>query len=953
MAQSKTTNSKTKSGGRDSAKKAPAKSARASKTKEEKAREKAEEQLLAAQLQENLRRKKQIKDNIAAVAFISVGVFFIVSLYTNSTGSVGAALQGVLNGLFGRAVSLVIGVFLALFGILIFARKTAFLTLRTWLSIAALFISAACLSASREADALLAMTDVRFREFYATGVDSGGLVGNSLCLLLLRAVGKTGLYLICAVLILVSVMFILNTPISAFFDDILLKAEARRRAREEKAAAEAEGRQLTIDVPKNVPIVPEVIAPDDEPVFASSLSELEPVGEQKAPEEELPVFKLPKDEPARLSRSEARAETRGTAASGMLNDEGDPMPPFDLFDSDRDGITDNQKNILMMVRSDSLFDEKPKPRSNFGLNGDSLIQTERPSIAAPEKTGPEPGSFEDIFGVTGPVGKGASAKSSSGKGLGDEGASPAPQAEAADQAAAGGSGSAKAASASASGASETSVKKPAEPSYKFPPITLLGKNSSVVGGANGNLWDQAELLESTLASFGVSAKVIDVVRGPAVTRFEVQPATGVKVQRIVALQDDLALNLRAKSLRIEAPIPGKAAVGVEISNEKINTVYLREILEAKEFKTAKSKISVGLGRSVAGEPVVANLKDMPHLLIAGATGSGKSVCINSILISLLYKATPKEVNMILIDPKVVELSVYNGIPHLIGNVVTDPAKASQVLNWAVAEMDKRYDKFASESVRDLQSYNETVRMNGEEEKVMPQMIIVIDELADLMMTAKKQVETSIARIAQKARAAGMYLIIATQRPSTDIITGVIKANIPSRIAFAVANHVDSGTILDMSGAEKLLGKGDMLYYPQGVSKPLRVQGCYVSDEEVKSVIEYVKGSGKPSESTGYEAEISSVLASTGQPTAENAGSDGDELLEEAIEAVIKARQASVSSLQRRFRIGYNRSARLIDLMEEMGVVGPADGARPRKVLWDQAMLENYINGPDDEVPEEI
>ncbi|MBQ4372137.1 MAG: DNA translocase FtsK 4TM domain-containing protein, partial [Firmicutes bacterium] len=498
MAQSKTTNSKTKSGGRDSAKKAPAKSARASKTKEEKAREKAEEQLLAAQLQENLRRKKQIKDNIAAVAFISVGVFFIVSLYTNSTGSVGAALQGVLNGLFGRAVSLVIGVFLALFGILIFARKTAFLTLRTWLSIAALFISAACLSASREADVLLAMTDVRFREFYATGVDSGGLVGNSLCLLLLRAVGKTGLYLICAVLILVSVMFILNTPISAFFDDILLKAEARRRAREEKAAAEAEGRQLTIDVPKNVPIVPEVIAPDDEPVFASSLSELEPVGEQKAPEEELPVFKLPKDEPARPSRSEARE----SAASGMLSDEGDPMPPFDLFDSDGDGITDNQKNILMMVRSDSLFDDKPKPRSNFGLNGDSLIQTERPSIAAPEKTGPEPGSFEDIFGVSEPVGKGASAKSSSGKGLGDEGASPAPQAEAADQAAAGGSGSAKAASASASGASDTPAKKASEPSYKFPPITLLGKNSSVVGGANGNLWDQAELLESTLASFG-------------------------------------------------------------------------------------------------------------------------------------------------------------------------------------------------------------------------------------------------------------------------------------------------------------------------------------------------------------------------------------------------------------------------------------------------------------------
>ena len=910
-------NSKTKAAGKASS----AKTAAAKKTKDEKQREKAEEKLLAEQYQENLRRKKQIRDNIAAVIFIVIGIFFIVSLYTNSTGAVGSVVKTVLSGLFGRFVSPIIGAFFVLFGILIFAKKTAFLTFRTLISIVLLFVSASCIVAARDASVLMKLVDVRFRDFYTTGVDGGGFIGCSLSYLLLKAVGKTGLYLICIALILVSLMFILNTPISSFFDNLKLKAQAAKKAREERLAAEAEGRQLEIEVPKNVPIIPEVIAPeDDEPVFASSLSEIEPIGEAaekpeaKAPEDDLPVFRFTKEDIG--IRSNAPVYDEFGNEMGLQN-----QPQS----ADYGDISDNQKNILDMLKDEHLFDEAPRQSGSFGLNGDSLIQSGR---GLPGGTDEEPAEASTEASAA------AEEKPSSG----------------ADSSGRGDDKQAVADFAPAAAAAKPTAKKK---SYRFPPINLLRKNSSVVGGANGDLSAQSRLLEDTLKSFGVSAKVVDVVRGPAVTRFEVQPATGVKVSSIVHLQDDLALNLRAKSLRMEAPIPGKAAVGVEISNEAINTVYLREILESKEFKTSKSKISVGLGRSVAGEPVIVNLKDMPHLLIAGATGSGKSVCINSIIISLLYKADPSEVKLILIDPKVVELSMYNGIPHLITPVVTDPAKASAALSWAVKEMNDRYDKFAGEGVRDLQSFNESVLANGEDDRVMPQMVIIIDELADLVMAAKNQVEDSICRIAQKARAAGMHLIIATQRPSVDVITGVIKANVPSRIAFSVSSQVDSRTILDMQGAEKLLGKGDMLYYPTGISKPLRVQGCYVSDDEVKSVIDFVKNSSSSDQESRYTSEISDAMNSTGAAAAEADQSGEDELLTDAIETVVRAEQASVSMLQRRFRIGYNRAARLIDIMEERGIVGPADGARPRKVNMTIAQFEELASGQDREVPEEI
>lgn len=476
--------------------------------------------------------------------------------------------------------------------------------------------------------------------------------------------------------------------------------------------------------------------------------------------------------------------------------------------------------------------------------------------------------------------------------------------------------------------------------YKLPSIEILKKIKVADSGAgNAQLKAKAEKLEQTLQNFNVNAKVIQVTQGPAITRYEIQPNTGVKVNSIVRLADDIALNLEARSIRMEAPIPGKAAVGIEVENERVNLVSIRELIESKEFKNSKSKISFVVGKDIGGNPIISDLKSMPHLLIAGSTGSGKSVAINSIIISMLYKAKPDEVKFVLIDPKVVELGGYNGIPHLLIPVVTEPSKAAAALNWAVAEMTNRYKKFAEESVRDLESYNEVKKEKGEKENLLPQIVIIIDELADLMMAAPSQVEESICRLAQMARAAGMHLIVATQRPSVDIITGVIKANIPSRIAFAVSSQFDSRTILDMGGAEKLVGKGDMLFNPLGMAKPIRVQGTYVSDAEVNGVINYLKNQGLEAE---YSTDVINTIEKANLSGSDDSDND-DQLLAEAIEVVVKAEQASVSMIQRRFRVGYNRAARMIDMMEARGIIGPADGSRPRSVLINESELAEMKN----------
>ena len=481
-----------------------------------------------------------------------------------------------------------------------------------------------------------------------------------------------------------------------------------------------------------------------------------------------------------------------------------------------------------------------------------------------------------------------------------------------------------------------------EDNYIFPPIKLLSKmeKKTLKGGAR-SLQETAAKLQKTLYSFGVQAKVENVSVGPAITRYELKPAEGVRVSKIANLADDIALNLAAETIRIEAPIPGKQAVGIEVPNKEKEMVPLRDVIESEEFANNKSKLSVALGKDVAGNVVIGNIAKMPHVLIAGSTGSGKSVCINTIITSIVYNAKPSEVKLVMVDPKVVELSVYNGIPHLLIPVVTDPKKAAGALAWAVQEMDNRYNLFAEKGVRDLKGYNSAVEKDGDAGK-LPQIVIIIDELADLMMVAAKDVEESICRLAQKARAAGMHLVIATQRPSVDVITGLIKANVPSRIAFAVSSQVDSRTILDQVGAEKLLGKGDMLFFPAGEAKPMRVQGAFVSDEEVESIVQFIKQNGTATysedilESIENSNKTDKEKAQEGEAGAED---DIDPFLNEAIKTVVETGQASTSFIQRRFKVGYARAGRIIDQMEERGVISGYQGSKPREVLWTVERLQ--------------
>ena len=473
-------------------------------------------------------------------------------------------------------------------------------------------------------------------------------------------------------------------------------------------------------------------------------------------------------------------------------------------------------------------------------------------------------------------------------------------------------------------------------SYQLPPLEILDTpKASDPSTYQKDIMDQCAVLEQTLADFKVRARVVAVTRGPSVTRFELEPAAGVKVSSVVNLADDIALRLAAPGVRIEAPIPGKSAIGIEAPNTKNDPVCFREVVEAGSVRNAKEHLCIGLGKDISGDIISADLAKMPHLLVAGSTGSGKSVCINTIIAGLLYRATPDEVKLILVDPKVVELSNYNGIPHLLTPVVTEPKKAASALHWAVAEMERRYKAFADSRVRDIKTYN------AQADEKMPYIVIIIDELSDLMMVAKVDVEDAILRLAQKARAAGIHLILATQRPSVDVITGIVKANIPSRIAFAVSSQTDSRTIIDMGGAEKLLGKGDMLFYPMGYNKPVRVQGAFVSDDELNKIVDFIIKQSIP---VNYSEEVTEqeLECDTKGHNAEDAGSNApaeDELFEDALSLVLDMGQASSSMLQRRFRIGYTRAARLVDTMEELGIVGQSVGSKPREVIMSRKEAE--------------
>ena len=496
--------------------------------------------------------------------------------------------------------------------------------------------------------------------------------------------------------------------------------------------------------------------------------------------------------------------------------------------------------------------------------------------------------------------------------------------------------------------------EPEKPSYVFPPISLLAPvKAEDTRSINSELESTGNRLVEVLSSFGVEAKIINISRGPAVTRYELKPSAGVKISKITNLSDDIALNLASSGIRIEAPIPNKSAVGIEVPNKSTSVVNVREIIDSPAFENSKSKLTIALGKDIAGSITVTDISKMPHGLIAGATGSGKSVCINSIIISLLYNATPEEVKLLLIDPKVVELGIYNGIPHLLVPVVTDPRKAAGSLGWAVQEMEHRYKLFAENDVRSIDGYNELAEMREDLAK-MPRIVIIIDELADLMMTAPGDVESSIMRITQKARAAGIHLIVATQRPSVDVVTGLIKANIPTRVAFAVSSQIDSRTILDVGGAEKLMGRGDMLFCPYGANKPLRIQGCYVSDSEVEAVVGFIKKSQKSdySEEVAMEIErlaVESKNAKGGnkQEDSDN-GDDSDPELNRAIEVVVEAGHASTSLLQKRLKLGYARASRIIDQMEARGIVEGYKGSKPRNVLISRDQLNEMKMRSDDE-----
>ncbi len=829
-------------------------------------------------MQEKRKADKRVIDEIWGVIFIAIGIFLFAAVQFHAAGELGNTIGDVLKGVFGL-IGLVVPWYLMAFGALTFANKTVHISVYS-VSLCFLILLMMCLlNSGRFIDE--GNLVFQFAEFYDKGVtlENGGFFGMTVGTFLVKTIGMVGLYIFSSVCIIISLLLLINTPVSRGIEAIKNKSEERKLVREKlQQEKEAEAQNIEEQLKLYLPTEP-TLTPDPKPEPKPDVRIVNPYDEKK-PE-----------------------TTSATTKAGG--------------------------NILRYMRDDKLFGKKTNPEAGYGLDGTP-------------KTPPATG-----YGLDG------TPKTPPATGFGLDGYVPAKPMEKTQeltdmQAVEMPAGvmqkdpeqklSKKEASSITLDPNEIAAVKTSK-KYKKPPISLLNRpKAQGNSNLNSSLKQKAAKLEETLHNFKVDARVVQVTQGPAVTRYEIQPNIGVKVSKIVNLADDIALNLEAKSIRIEAPIPGKAAVGIEIENENINMVTLREIIDSQAFKDAKSKITFAVGKDIAGNAIVADLKSMPHLLIAGSTGSGKSVCINSIITSILYKADPEEVKLVLIDPKVVELGNYNGIPHLLIPVVTEPTKAAAALNWAVAEMTDRYKKFAEAQVRDLESYNNTMRIQGEEEEIMPQIVIIIDELADLMMAAPSQVEESICRLAQMARAAGMHLIVATQRPSVDVITGVIKANIPSRIAFAVSSQFDSRTILDMSGAEKLVGKGDMLFKPLGTGIPVRVQGTFVSDGEVHNVIEHVKGQV---EEVTYSGDVLHTIEKGNLP--EGKDDDGDELLAEAIECVVAAGQASVSMLQRRFRIGYNRAARIVDMMEARGIVGPQDGSRPRQVLMTEEELEQLKN----------
>lgn len=888
----------------------------------------------------------RLKDEITAVILVALGIFLIVSVMTTATGKFGSVLSQVLKGLFGIG-AYVLPFYIIVYALLVLMNRMARINARSIFFLVLMYIDLVTIHSVRFASVTAPqfhMEYVKGMYLMGTSLDSAGVVGMIIGWLAVKGIGKVGLVIVGVAILVISLMLLVNTPISSFLDRRREKKYQNALVREaEWEAAEAE---------------------------AQTIREMkEKLKEDQAPEEKTSGRGSRKKKNSLLEEAEKRREPHVEPAEedefGQLR-----IKSTDLFQNDygqvdlpETPLSENKQQILEYMKDDHLFEPSDSDAREADLQGMfSYDEYERKESEPIEEWGKTVFSEEDTFDFA----ASAQRKGSAGAGvemrdgISDSAEDPSDRYNAGEK----GEKAVKAESAEgvqkdalpqkmtkkeasaviAAGAAEVASQAnqvPEKRQYKLPPLSLLNKAKKTENrNQRAELAKKAQKLENVLHDFGVSARVIDVKKGPAVTRYEIQPDTGVKVNSIVRLTDDIALNLEAKSLRIEAPIPGKAAVGIEVENENTSVVTLREMIESESFQKAESKISFVVGEDIAGNSIVGDLKSMPHLLIAGSTGSGKSVCINSIIMSMLYKSTPDEVKFILIDPKVVELGNYNGIPHMLIPVITDPSKAAAALAWAVQEMNDRYRKFAESSVRDLKSYNTRMKREEHPEAVLPQIVIIIDELADLMMAAPSQVEEAICRLAQLARAAGMHLIVATQRPSVDIVTGLIKANIPSRIAFAVSSQFDSRTILDRAGAEKLVGKGDMLFNPIGKAQPERLQGPFVTDDEVNAVIDFWKAQAEESEAPNR------ILESINTAKIDVSNDDEeDELLNDAIELVVNAEQASASMLQRRFRIGYNRAGRLVDIMEARGIIGPSEGSKPRRVLVSK---EEYYGIPEEE-----
>lgn len=931
----------------------------AKKGTESKARARVQE------IQAERKADKRVIDEIWAIIAIAIGIFLIIATFSGGAGQFGFLIGNGLKGILGY-IAYIFPFYIILYGVLLFAKKTVHISLKSGALIFLILLMMTIMNSIRFIDVnAIELTWQAMKAFYTTGVHltSGGFIGMISASFLIKWFGVSGCWIFAVVVTLIALLLLINTPVSRFISKIGDKMEERRLLKEhahlDYMSEDEQGIQVAMEelTPKKLP------SKRQKKVLNSSiLEEKEDVSSQNP-------SARPVSADSGIMSGEGIVSQPEIIISGNIQEEESPaeapeipkreyIPPSQV-----EPLNQEKKNsILKYMSDDSLFGRKPSNSmglenkadygAGFGLDGMPAGSGASGTTGLTGLTGLAGMDPLDAGHVDGDIQEEISPVSGSNRFINRSGQKidpGAPTSAASSIPTEGGGTPAaelqpKLSNKEAREAMLTTeeLDQAAKPVkvYHKPPLDLLTRSA---GGAKTNsklLQAKAMKLEETLKNFHVDARVVQVTQGPTVTRYEIQPAVGVKVSSIVRLADDIALNLEARSIRIEAPIPGKAAVGIEVENDAVSMVKLRDIIDSKPFQSAKSKITFAVGKDISGNAIVADLKSMPHLLIAGSTGSGKSVCINSIILSLLYKATPDEVKLILVDPKVVELGNYNGIPHLLIPVVTDPSKAAAALNWAVAEMTDRYKKFAEAGVRDLESYNEAARADGEEDKVMPQVVIIIDELADLMMAAPSQIEESICRLAQMARAAGMHLIVATQRPSVDVITGVIKANIPSRIAFAVSSQVDSRTILDMQGAEKLVGKGDMLFNPMGMGKPIRVQGTFVSDSEVHDVIQFVKSQVEDS-ANAYNEEILTRIERTGTSSQ---AEETDDLLPEAIDLVVRSGQASVSMLQRRFRIGYNRAARIVDMMEARGIIGPQDGSRPRQVLMTEEELEQMEGG---------